>query len=129
MSNPKSAAQTQVPCNADRCAHLIVDVAICEHGVEVLHALACTPIVGILQPLLDGAHVHGALDYLMIILQDNNRRLWLETGASCTSSQQGTSHIHFCPTMKIYIMIFILYCMIILFFYKEQLVYTPYTEI
>ena len=53
------------------CTHLVVNVAVGEHGVEVLHALAGTPIVGILQPPLDCAHVHGALDYLMIILKDN----------------------------------------------------------
>ena len=48
--------------------YLVVDVAVGEHGVEVLHALASAAVVVVLQPPLNGAHVHGDLDDLMVVL-------------------------------------------------------------
>ena len=51
--------------------YLVVDVAVGEHGVEVLHALAGTAVVVVLQPPLNGAHVHGNLDDLMVVLGGN----------------------------------------------------------
>lgn len=56
-------------------AHLVVDVAVGEHGVEVLDALAGTAVVVVLQPLLDGAHVHGLLDDLVVVLRQKNTLL------------------------------------------------------
>ena len=55
--------------------YLVVYVAVGKHGVEVLHALASTAVVVVLQALLDGAHVHWMLDDLMIILWKN--RGWM----------------------------------------------------
>ena len=46
---------------------LVVDVAVSEHLVEVGHALVCTPVVIVLQPLLDGSHVHGLFDDLEVV--------------------------------------------------------------
>lgn len=54
---------------SDWLAHLVIDVAIGEHGVEVLNAFTRTAVEIILQTLLDGPHVHGLLDDFMIILQ------------------------------------------------------------
>lgn len=50
------------------CSHLVVDVAVSKHGVEVLDALAGAAVVVVLQPFLDGAHVHGLLDDLVVVL-------------------------------------------------------------
>lgn len=49
-------------------AHLVVDVTVGKHCIEVLHTFAGTPVVHVLQPFLDGAHVHRILDYLVIVL-------------------------------------------------------------
>lgn len=49
-------------------SYLVVNVAVCKHGVEVLHALTGTAVVIVLQSLLDAAHVHRILYDLMIIL-------------------------------------------------------------
>lgn len=49
---------------------LIVNVAVSEHGVEVLHALAGTAVEIVFQPLLYGAQVHGDFDNLVIVLQE-----------------------------------------------------------
>lgn len=48
--------------------HLVIDIAVCEHGVEVLHALSCPPVVVVLQAPFDRPHVHGLLDDLVVIL-------------------------------------------------------------
>lgn len=50
-------------------SYLVINVAIGEHGVEVLHALVGTAVVVIFQSLLDSAHVHGSFDDLMIVLE------------------------------------------------------------
>lgn len=55
-------------------AHLVVDVAVGEHGVEVLDALTGAAVVVVLQALLDGSHVHGLLDDLVIVLEQRARR-------------------------------------------------------
>lgn len=49
--------------------YLVVDVTVGKHGVEVLHALIGAPIVIILQPLLDGPHIHRILNDLVIVLE------------------------------------------------------------
>ena len=49
-------------------SYLVINVAIGKHGVEVLHALIGAAVVVVLQTLLDGPHVHGLFDDLMIIL-------------------------------------------------------------
>lgn len=48
--------------------HLVIDVAVGEHGVEVLHTFTRAPIVVVLEPFLDGSQVHGRGYYRMIIL-------------------------------------------------------------
>jgi len=50
--------------------HLVVHVAVAEHGVEVLHTLQVFPVIAVLQPLLDGAQVHGTADDRIIVLQE-----------------------------------------------------------
>lgn len=50
-------------------SHLVVDVAVGEHCVEVLHAFSRTPIIVVLQPPLDGTHVHRLFDDFVIILE------------------------------------------------------------
>ena len=46
---------------------LVVDVAVGEHGVEVLYAFLGRPVVVVLQTFLDGAKVHGMLDDFVIV--------------------------------------------------------------
>lgn len=52
-----------------RVSHLVVNVAVCEHGVEVLYTLLGVPVVIILQTSLYGAHVHRRLDDLIVVLK------------------------------------------------------------
>lgn len=49
-------------------ADLVVDVAVCEHCVEVVYALLGIPVEVVLQTLFYCAHVHRGLDYLIVIL-------------------------------------------------------------
>lgn len=51
------------------CVYLIVDVAVSEHGVEVLHGLTGTPVIVVLQTFLNGSHVHRVLDHLVVVLE------------------------------------------------------------
>lgn len=60
----------------DWLSHLVVDVAIGEHGVEVLNAFTSTAVEIILQTLFDGPHVHGLLDDFMVILKRKNRHFF-----------------------------------------------------
>lgn len=55
-------------------AHLVVDVAVGEHGVEVLNAFTCTAVEIILHTLFDGAHVHGLLDDFVVILKRQKKK-------------------------------------------------------
>lgn len=54
--------------------HLVVDVAVGEHGVEVLNAFTSTTVEIILQTLFDGPHVHGLFDDFMVILKRKKER-------------------------------------------------------
>lgn len=54
--------------------YLVVDVAVGEHGVEVLDALAGAAVEVVLQALLDRPHVHRLLDDLMVVLGGWARR-------------------------------------------------------
>lgn len=67
---PASASRSPPPPSQPALAqaHLVVDVAVGEHGVEVLHALGRAPVVAVLQPPLDGPHVHRLLDDLVVVL-------------------------------------------------------------
>lgn len=47
---------------------LVVDVAVSEHGVEVLYTLLGIPVVIVLQTSLYGAHVHRCLDDPIVVL-------------------------------------------------------------
>lgn len=49
---------------------LVVDVAVGEHRVEILHALAGTAVIIVLQSLLDGAHVHWLFNDVIVILNE-----------------------------------------------------------
>lgn len=49
-------------------ANLVVDVAVCEHCVEVLDTLLGIPVVVVLQTFLYGAHVHRTPYYLVVVL-------------------------------------------------------------
>lgn len=49
--------------------HLVIDVAVGEHGVEVLQAVTRGPIVVVLQAFLNGSQVHGRRYDLVIILR------------------------------------------------------------
>lgn len=46
---------------------LVVDVTIRKHLVKVCYTLVRTPIIIVLQPLLDGPHVHRLLDNLKVV--------------------------------------------------------------
>lgn len=50
---------------------LVVDVAVCEHRVEVVYALLGIPVEVVLQTLFYCAHVHRGLDYLIVILKES----------------------------------------------------------
>lgn len=51
-----------------KAPHLVIYVAVGEHGVEVLHTFTRTPIVVVLESFLDGSQVHRRRYYRMIIL-------------------------------------------------------------
>lgn len=53
--------------------YLVVNITVCEHCVEILHTLACTPVVHILQSFLDGAHVHWILYDRVIVLNTQKK--------------------------------------------------------
>lgn len=48
---------------------LVVDVAVGEHGVEVLYTFLGVPVVIVLQTSLYGTHVHRCLDDLIVVLK------------------------------------------------------------
>lgn len=50
-------------------ADLVVDVAVCEHCVEVVYTLLGIPVVIVLQTLFYRAHVHRVLDNIIVVLQ------------------------------------------------------------
>lgn len=50
-------------------ADLVVDVAVCEHCVEVLDTLMGIPVVVVLQTFFYRAHVHRYLDDLVVVLK------------------------------------------------------------
>ena len=51
----------------DVLSGLVVDVAVGEDCVEVLDALLGAPVVVVVETFLDGAEVHGVLDYLVVV--------------------------------------------------------------
>lgn len=59
----------ELKSGACRTAYLVVDVTVGKHGVKVLHGLTGAPVIVVLQAFLDGPHVHGVLDDLMVVLQ------------------------------------------------------------
>lgn len=68
-------------------AYLVVDVTVGEHGVEVLHGLAGAPIIVVLQAFLDGSHVHGVLDHLVVVLHTQMRL----AGGRCAAVHPGAA--------------------------------------
>ena len=50
--------------------YLVVNVAVGEHGVEVLDTFLGVTVVAVLKTLLDCSHVHRTLNNFVIILQD-----------------------------------------------------------
>lgn len=59
--------------------HLVVDVAVGEHSVEVLQTLCGTPVVVVLQPLLNSAQVHWwRYDVVVILIQKQIHHVILE---------------------------------------------------
>jgi len=63
-----------------RRRYLVVNVAVCEHGGEVVDTFLGVAVVMVLQPLLDGSHVHGVLDNIVVILQEVGGRAFLYIG-------------------------------------------------
>lgn len=55
-------------------ADLVVDVAVCEHRVEVLDTLLGIPVVVVLQAFFYRAHVHRGLDDLIVVLQGDREQ-------------------------------------------------------
>lgn len=55
-------------------ADLVVDVAVCEHCVEVLDTLLGVPVVVVLQAFLYRAHVHRSLDDLIVVLEGDREQ-------------------------------------------------------
>lgn len=53
--------------------YLIVDVAVCKHGVKILDTFLSIPVVIVLQALLYCSHIHWGFNYLVIILPRNKR--------------------------------------------------------
>lgn len=53
----------------------VVHVAVGEHGVEVLYAVECLPVIFVLKTLLNGAQIHRLGNNCIIILKDNNHSL------------------------------------------------------
>lgn len=57
-------------CRTSNVADLVVDVAVCEHGVKVLDTLLGIPVVVVLQAFFNRAHVHRILYDLIIVLKE-----------------------------------------------------------
>lgn len=55
---------------ASYVANLVVDVAVCEHCVEVLDTLLGIPVVVVLQAFFYCAHIHRILYDLIIVLKE-----------------------------------------------------------
>ena len=49
-------------------ARLVVEKTVFEHEAKVIDTLLPTVVDIVLQLLLDGAHVHGVLDHLVVVL-------------------------------------------------------------
>lgn len=56
-------------------ADLVVDVAVCEHCVEVLDTLLGIPVVVVLQTFFYRAHVHRGLDDLIVVLNGEREQV------------------------------------------------------
>lgn len=51
-----------------RSSDLVINVAVGEHGVEVMDTLLGVPVVVVLQPFFDCTHVHRVLYDLIVVL-------------------------------------------------------------
>lgn len=73
---PTYLLSLSAPCwtAASDVADLVVDVAVSEHGVEVMDALLGVPIVVVLQALLYCPHVHRRLDDFVVVLDEEQTR-------------------------------------------------------
>lgn len=54
---------------------LVVDIAICEHRIEILHGFFSWTVVVGLQAFLDCSQIHWSLDDFMIILMSRNNEV------------------------------------------------------
>lgn len=57
--------------------YLVINITVCEHSVEILHAFTSCPVVIILKSLLDRPHVHWVLDDFVIVLK-NKTHLYIK---------------------------------------------------
>ncbi len=51
--------------------YAVVNIAVGEHGVEVLYTLLCFPVVSVLKALLNSAQIHRIFNNCIIILKDS----------------------------------------------------------
>lgn len=67
----------------EKVANLVIDVAVCEHCVEVLDTFLGIPVVIVLETLFYRPHVHRSLDDLIVVLHEGK-----------PGGGKKTSHLH-----------------------------------
>lgn len=55
-------------------SHLVVDVTICKHSVEVLDTFLSIPIIVVFQALLYCSHIHRCFNDLIVILESRESK-------------------------------------------------------
>lgn len=69
-------------------SHLVIDVTICKHSVEVLDTFLSIPVIVVFQALLYCSHIHWLLDDLVVILQHTVRTGQVSTATSALTDGQ-----------------------------------------
>ena len=67
-------------------SHLVVDVTICKHSVEVLDTFLSIPVIVVFQALLYCSHIHRCFNELIVILESR------ESERSTSPPQPGSTH-------------------------------------
>ena len=69
--------------------HLVVDVTICKHSVEVLDTFLSIPVIVVFQALLYCSHIHRCFNDLIVILQRRESKKANVTSAARQHSRVG----------------------------------------
>lgn len=70
-------------------SHLVVDVTICKHSVEVLDTFLSIPVIVVFQALLYCSHIHRCFNDLIVILESRESEKGNVTSAARQHSRVG----------------------------------------